>query len=636
MPPDAGPDPLPDAGPGANDSGRAVDSGVQVPESGPEPADSGMAGDGGAPLELDGGADDGGVLNADGGPEDGGPAQDAALAVGMDSGVVVAPDSGLDAGFDSGVDSGIDSGVDSGMASGSGVDSGPDGGQADAGMGMGWWDPAYLHRKNITLTADDGDLMADAPIRLEFNHEDMVDNSGALANGDDLRVVCFSGSAWVEMPRVLTEDSNGWDRADTLIMTRLPEDLDNGESFVDCFLYYGNGTPAAPLTDAPPNRFVEVYENAIQTTSGGYVDRATLVVPATRASEAWVVVFSWEQRHLNNRNVIHDSGWSRIRINGTVRTGVNELVFRQSGDAWKSMGVAFVIKDVNTDQTVALQHSGRTGNDSVRRIRGMAFVVPNHVAAGLALTEDLTPTLYDGPSVQAASVDVQSTRTSDWLWFASGSHREGPGGATGELHAIDESGAIKQVSAETYIDDNDGFVPLLHMEKRTLAAGGHSFAIDHTPSPFLGGSRRQGLTLFAFDTSRFADVFSADQIGTLTHTGAATTALFLDRPFELADRDHVYLGVANLDHFVDDITESSYARFKVDGTVNHENEMAMDRLTYAQQIQTAFAERRNGDRTVLLEHDTEAGQVSEVFNAHLSVLRYREATVVVGSEEDAP
>ncbi len=94
--------------------------------------------------------------------------------------------------------------------------------------GPGWWNTDYVFRQRIivdsTVAAPD-----DYTVALTIDHAALVSSDLSLANGDDLRVLRWDGSAWTELDRLL-DDGSAWNQSDTTVRFRTTDPIAAGQN----------------------------------------------------------------------------------------------------------------------------------------------------------------------------------------------------------------------------------------------------------------------------------------------------------------------------------------------------------------------------------------------------------------------
>jgi hypothetical protein len=111
--------------------------------------------------------------------------------------------------------------------------------------GNWWWDPAYLYREPVIVTAGSAAVAASYSVPVTFNHATLVSGGKSLASGNDARVVYLSGSTWTELDRVL-DPASSWNNAATKVWFRTQAAIAASGSDANYYLYYGNAAAGSP------------------------------------------------------------------------------------------------------------------------------------------------------------------------------------------------------------------------------------------------------------------------------------------------------------------------------------------------------------------------------------------------------
>jgi hypothetical protein len=120
-------------------------------------------------------------------------------------------------------------------------------------LGFGWWDCDYDYRKQLTITAGTAAVPSDYTLSITFDHAALVGAGKSQADGDDIRLLYWNGSAWVELDRYL-DPSSSWNDASTSLWFKTQAGIPASGSDSDYYLYYGN--PAAGSAPANPGNVV--------------------------------------------------------------------------------------------------------------------------------------------------------------------------------------------------------------------------------------------------------------------------------------------------------------------------------------------------------------------------------------------
>ena len=136
--------------------------------------------------------------------------------------------------------------------------------------GPSWWDPTYNFRQRIDVDTTSAAAPGAYTVPLTFDHAALVSTGlASSASGSDLRVVRYDGSSWVELDRILDEDS-AWDGVTTTIWFRTVDPIAADDTGT-YWLYFGNDAPSAPLDD--PEGVWLLTEDFESGTLGDFEDR---------------------------------------------------------------------------------------------------------------------------------------------------------------------------------------------------------------------------------------------------------------------------------------------------------------------------------------------------------------------------
>jgi hypothetical protein len=468
----------------------------------------------------------------------------------------------------------------------------------------------------------------------------LVSGGKSLASGNDARILYWNGSTWTELSRILFNDgpagqaSSTWNAASTTLFFKTVAGISASGSDTGYYLYYGNPLAGSPPTNAPSSRYYLAESlGETQTASAIYATKLQLQFTPSAASEHWVVVATWRQREVGNLGVTTSGGFGRISLNGTPRTGTNDITFRQSGDVWKTFQAFLKITGTTVQQTITIDHASTGGTDAIDNARILAFLIPDPSSADIQYGEALPVTIDTVDPTNSLTTTFSPTSAGDYIWMANGFVHEGPGGSGGGLFAIDEAATIQQHSAESYTGATSGFMPFLHFERRNLTTGSKTFTIQHKPTAGTGGER-EGLTQLLFRADVFASVEAASSIG-LSSTTSTTPVMknTLTTVSAGTAHDYIYLVVMGLDDPLQNLALSTFGEVRLGGTQMLADEVAIDRLSYDYEIAWAYAEQTSGSRTIDTRFWAEAGMTSEAQWSHIVALRYKEPGTSLGLEE---
>ncbi|MFQ5922424.1 MAG: hypothetical protein ACE5M4_06235, partial [Anaerolineales bacterium] len=110
-----------------------------------------------------------------------------------------------------------------------------------------WWDTNYAYRQPITVTAGTAAVPSGYSVSVAFDHASLTP-AKSLTSGDDVRVVYWNGSGWVELDR-FKDSLTSWDTATTAVWFRTQAAISASGSDNNYYLYYGNSSAGAPPMD---------------------------------------------------------------------------------------------------------------------------------------------------------------------------------------------------------------------------------------------------------------------------------------------------------------------------------------------------------------------------------------------------
>lgn len=112
-----------------------------------------------------------------------------------------------------------------------------------------WWNSAWPARKAITVSAGNVAVPTGYSVSLAFDHAGLVNAGKSLASGNDVRVLYWNGTNWVELDRVL-DSASSWNTASTRIWFKTQAAIGANGSDAGYYLYYGNSSAGAPPANA--------------------------------------------------------------------------------------------------------------------------------------------------------------------------------------------------------------------------------------------------------------------------------------------------------------------------------------------------------------------------------------------------
>lgn len=116
-----------------------------------------------------------------------------------------------------------------------------------------WWDANYAFRQPLSFQWRNNEtLPARYTVSAMFDHAALVRAGKARTDGDDVRVVRYSGTRWLEMDRV--SGRPGFNQSNSEILFALPAAARDPGPRDRYFIYYGH-----PTAERPPNRPTAIF-----------------------------------------------------------------------------------------------------------------------------------------------------------------------------------------------------------------------------------------------------------------------------------------------------------------------------------------------------------------------------------------
>jgi hypothetical protein len=115
--------------------------------------------------------------------------------------------------------------------------------------GPAWWDDAYAFRAPIDVATGSSAIASGYTLSLTFDHAALVADGKSQAGGDDIRIVHWDGSDWVELDRILDEGS-AWNSDATTLWFRAVPAVAADSTYRSHYLYFSNPDAVSPPADA--------------------------------------------------------------------------------------------------------------------------------------------------------------------------------------------------------------------------------------------------------------------------------------------------------------------------------------------------------------------------------------------------
>ncbi|UCF60250.1 MAG: DUF2341 domain-containing protein, partial [Anaerolineaceae bacterium] len=124
-----------------------------------------------------------------------------------------------------------------------------------------WWDTDYLYRQKITVTNNDSiQLGANTIAAYTANTQQLINDSKLRSDGNDWRIVHWTGSGWNEISQLV---ETGWNTTSTETWFRLVDPIDASNSDSNYYVYYGySGELTSPSTFTTSEQQLESYNTS--------------------------------------------------------------------------------------------------------------------------------------------------------------------------------------------------------------------------------------------------------------------------------------------------------------------------------------------------------------------------------------
>ncbi|MHA2332664.1 MAG: DUF2341 domain-containing protein, partial [Candidatus Hodarchaeales archaeon] len=116
-----------------------------------------------------------------------------------------------------------------------------------------WYSTDWKYRKKITISSSSAGIPTEYSVSLIINHAILVSDGKSRVDGDDIRVMYWSGSGWIELDRILDPGSS-WNNISTKIWFKTQSIIPVYSFDNDYYLYYGN-----PSASSPPSNSNNVF-----------------------------------------------------------------------------------------------------------------------------------------------------------------------------------------------------------------------------------------------------------------------------------------------------------------------------------------------------------------------------------------
>jgi hypothetical protein len=181
--------------------------------------------------------------------------------------------------------------------------------------GLNWWNANYAYRRRITVTNNGAStLNANYTLTVTVDTNSLIASGKAMASGNDIRVVFWSGNNWTELNR----DIAGLNTTSTQISFETQATILGSAQDSNYYLFYGN-----PNAGNPPANESNVY---LWFDDFNRPDNPNITTEAAYAVKTGGGSWSLENGTLKNVGNSGDPNKLLIASVGVVGTGVDMLV----------------------------------------------------------------------------------------------------------------------------------------------------------------------------------------------------------------------------------------------------------------------------------------------------------------------
>jgi hypothetical protein len=107
------------------------------------------------------------------------------------------------------------------------------------------WNAAWHLRKQVAVTTTTASAPTGYSVAVQLDHASLVAAGKSLASGNDVRMLYWTGSNWIELDRVLDAGS-AWNSATTTIWFQTQAAINAASSDNNYYIYYNNAAAPAP------------------------------------------------------------------------------------------------------------------------------------------------------------------------------------------------------------------------------------------------------------------------------------------------------------------------------------------------------------------------------------------------------
>jgi nitrogen fixation-related uncharacterized protein len=181
--------------------------------------------------------------------------------------------------------------------------------------GLNWWNVSYSYRRQITIENHlASPLNVGYSVWITINTASLISVGKMLSSGNDLRVVYWAGSSWIELDRdVININSNS-----TQVWFKTQAAIEANGSDSNYYIYYGNLNPGSPPTNKS-----NVY---LWFDDFDRADRPDITIETSYSVKTGGGTWSIEANQLKNIGAAGDPNKLIITALGNVNTAIDMLV----------------------------------------------------------------------------------------------------------------------------------------------------------------------------------------------------------------------------------------------------------------------------------------------------------------------
>jgi len=180
--------------------------------------------------------------------------------------------------------------------------------------GLNWWNANYTYRRQITITNKASTLSSGYSILLTMDTVSLVSSGKMLSSGNDLRIVFWNESSWIELDRDIIDMNTNL----TQVWFKIQADIPASGSDNNYYMYYGN-----PGAGSPPANKSNVY---LWFDDFNRADNPDITTEASYSVKTGGGTWSIDNNKLKNVGAAGDPNKLIITALGNVNADIDMLV----------------------------------------------------------------------------------------------------------------------------------------------------------------------------------------------------------------------------------------------------------------------------------------------------------------------